>query len=332
MTSEFEPDGESHRLIVDSGLAGKRLDVFLADHFPARSRAELKRLIQSSNTTVNGKVQKPAHIVREADIVEIQIPVREVTGPIPEEIPLDVLYEDDDLIAINKPSGMVVHPAKGHWSGTLTAALAFRFQNLSSVAGPSRPGIVHRLDRDTSGVILVAKNDRAHLRLCDQFARRTVEKEYFAICRGSIDRDRDSIEQPIGVHPYHRERMAIRGGHPTSRKARTVFEVVERLRGFMTFRVFPKTGRTHQIRVHLSHIGCPILCDPLYSGQSVITLGEVTGDSRNSQILLDRLALHALRIRVSHPITNDRLEFLAPVPIALDQALEQLRRFRGRKV
>jgi 23S rRNA pseudouridine1911/1915/1917 synthase len=319
---------QMRRFVVQAGEPDRRLDVFLVDRFPAHSRAEFKRLIDASDVVVNGQHQKASYHIREGDTIDVRLPSPANRGPEPADIPLDVLYEDDDLVAINKPHGLVVHPAKGHWKGTLTAGLAFHFRQLSSVGGPTRPGIVHRLDRDTSGVILVAKNDRAHLNLANQFTNRSVEKEYFALCRGSIDRDRDSIELPIGVHPYHRERMAIRSSHPTSRDARTVFEVIERLRGFVAFRVLPKTGRTHQIRVHLTHIGCPILCDPLYSGQTSLRYGEVTGERSDERILLDRLALHARRICVDHPRSRRRMEFVAEIPAALETAVTVLRQFR----
>ena len=224
------------------------------------------------------------------------------------------------LVVINKPPRMVVHPARGHWTGTLTSALAHHFQQLSSVGGATRPGIVHRLDRDTSGVILVAKTDVAHLALSEQFAERTVEKEYLAICRGDLDRDRDWIDEPIGMHPYQREKMAIRRDHGTSRPARTFYEVAERVRGFVRIRAFPKTGRTHQIRVHLAHLGVPLVGDPLYSGGSRLTRGDL--DRRASephQLLIDRCALHARRLACLHPISRSPLEFIAPVPDDLEQ-------------
>jgi 23S rRNA pseudouridine1911/1915/1917 synthase len=260
--------------------------------------------------------------------VDVSLPQPAPAGPQAEAIPLDVLYEDDDLVVVNKPAGMVVHPAKGHWAGTLTGALAFHFQQLSSLGGPHRPGIVHRLDRDTSGVIVVAKTDQAHMELARQFEQRCIEKEYFAISRGAVDRDRDWIEQPVGVHPYHRERMAIRAKHGTSRAASTFYEVDERFDGFVTFRVWPKTGRTHQIRVHLDHIGCPVLCDPLYGGHKRITRGEIRRTPHDDSLVLDRLALHARRLHLRHPASGELVEFTAPLAPDLAAALEELRQFR----
>jgi len=223
---------------------------------------------------------------------------------------------------------MVVHPAKGHWSGTLTSALAHHFAQLSSTGGPTRPGIVHRLDRDTSGVIVVAKTDRAHLALAAQFEARTVEKEYFALVHPAPDRDRDVIDQPIGVHPYQREKMAIRADHPTSRPARTYYEVTERFEGLAVLTVFPKTGRTHQIRVHLAYAGCPVLCDKLYSGRSRITRGELRRVPTDDFLLLDRMALHARRIALVHPETGAPLEISAPLPSDLEGVLSELRASR----
>ncbi len=223
-------------------------------------------------------------------------------------------------------------PAPGtwaHWSGTLTAALAFHFEQLSSVGGPTRPGIVHRLDRDTSGVIIVAKTDRAHHRLAEQFAARTVRKEYFALVRGNPDRDADRIDRPIGAHPYQREKMAIRENHRTSRPASTFYEVIERFDGFAAVRVLPKTGRTHQIRVHLAHVGCPVLCDAIYSGASRITEGELRRRQPDATVLLERMALHARRLQVAHPETGETLEFTAPIPADIQAVLDCLRECRA---
>ncbi len=315
-------------LRVSATDVGTRLDAFLASHLPQYSRVRLRQLIQTAAVQVDGQTRKAAYRLQMGQSVQIEIPADERPGPEPENIPLEILYEDEQIAVINKPIGMVVHPAKGHWSGTLTAALAYHFHQLSQVGGVARPGIVHRLDRDTSGVMVVAKTDDAHRALALQFEQRTVRKEYFAICRGVTDRDRDEIDQPIGVHPYQREKMAIRSGHPTSRPATTFFEVRRRFRGFLSLRAYPKTGRTHQIRVHLSHIGCPIVCDPLYTGQRVLTRGELLGQQTDDQIVLDRLALHARRLAVHHPVTGKPLEFEAPLPRALEDFLQTLEELR----
>jgi 23S rRNA pseudouridine1911/1915/1917 synthase len=176
--------------------------------------------------------------------------------------------------------------------------------------------------------MVVAKTDPAHQGLARQFEARKVEKEYFAVSHGTLDRDRDEIDQPIGVHPYQREKMAIRAEHATSRPARTFVEVQQRLRGFVVLRVFPRTGRTHQIRVHLSHIGCPVVCDPLYTGRRVLTRGELQGGRPDDQVVINRLALHARRLALRHPRSAEPLEFVAPVPAALQQFVETLRQLR----
>ena len=311
-------------LIVGEDHVDARLDAFLASQFATYSRVKLRQAINAGNVQVDGQRTKAAYHLRLGQKITITLPELPADGPEPEDIPLDVLYEDDYLIAVNKSPDMVVHPAKGHWSGTLTSALAFRFSQLSSVGGPTRPGIVHRLDRETSGVMVVAKTDQAHLGLASQFEARTTEKEYTAIVIGSLDRDRDVIEQPIGVHPYHREKMAIRVGHPTTRDAKTFYEVTERFRGFALVKVLPKTGRTHQIRVHLAHAGAPVLCDRIYGGRSQITLGELTGNDE-TDVLLDRQALHARRLALTHPITNEIIEFVAPLRSDMQAVLDLLR-------
>ncbi|MDA1050777.1 MAG: RluA family pseudouridine synthase [Planctomycetota bacterium] len=322
-----ELSSEPVELIVGPEHADTRLDAFLASQFPSFSRVKLRQAINAGGVQVDDKRTKAAYRLRAGQTIAITLPELVVEGPEPEDIPLDILYEDDHLIAVNKSPDMVVHPAKGHWAGTLTSALAFRFGQLSRVGGPTRPGIVHRLDRETSGVIVVAKTDQAHLDLAAQFEARTTEKEYTAIVIGSLDRDRDVIEQPIGVHPYHREKMAIRPDHSTTRDAKTFYEVVERFRGFALVKVLPKTGRTHQIRVHLAHVGAPVLCDRLYGGRSQITLGEITGDDE-SEVLLNRHALHARRLSVTHPITKQPIEFVAPLRSDMETLLTALRRHR----
>ncbi len=226
---------------------------------------------------------------------------------------------------------MVVHPARGHWSGTLASALQFHFgPTLSATGGLSRPGIVHRLDRDTSGVILVARNDQAHARLAEQFAARQIEKEYLAIVCGSPAHDRDYIDSPIGFHPHVRQMMAIRRDTPESRPAETFYEVLERFDGFATVKLLPKTGRTHQIRVHLSHIGCPVLCDRQYGGRGRISLGELRRDPTDDRVLLERQALHARRVRFEHPTTGQPLEIEAPLPEDIAATIDALRKHRAR--
>lgn len=304
-----------------------RLDSFLVSRFPDFSRVQLQRAIVRGDVLVDNQPAKSSTKLKLNQQVVVLNLKQPSDAPIPEPIPLDLLYEDESLVAINKPPNMVVHPAKGNWSGTLTAALAHRFQTLSEVGGATRPGIVHRLDRDTSGVILVARNDQAHLSLAEQFENRTVEKEYLAIVTPAPDRDRDIIEKPIGDHPYQREKKAIRENHPSSRQATTFYEVIQRFNGFALLRVKPKTGRTHQIRVHLAHVGSPILCDALYSGRSKVAFNDFQRSLSEEPVLV-RQALHAHRISFDHPVSRNRLEIEAPLPQDMLTTLELLARYR----
>ncbi|MGL4513530.1 MAG: RluA family pseudouridine synthase [Lacipirellulaceae bacterium] len=319
---------------VDESIAGARLDAALAQWLPDFSRTLLKKAIDGGHVVVSGAssegfaAEKPSLRLEFGMVVRVERLERPAEGPRPQAIALDLLYEDDDLVAVNKPSGMVVHPAKGHWEGTLASALAHHFgANLSTTGGPTRPGIVHRLDRDTSGVLVVAKNDRAHERLAAQFHDRTVEKQYVAIVLGPMDRDADVVDKPIGSHPTQRDKMAVREGHPDSREAVTKFVVAERFRRFTLVRAFPKTGRTHQIRVHLAHAGWPILCDRLYGGRSRITLTELEGGLLvpGEPALLMRQALHAERLEVDQPTTGARLSFEAPLAPDIARVLRHLR-------
>jgi 23S rRNA pseudouridine1911/1915/1917 synthase len=310
--------------------AGQRLDAFLAAKLPLYSRVHLRRVISAGGVTIGANGGKPAYRLRAGEVVRVVLPELPRSSPIPEEIPLTVLYEDDDIVAINKPPAMVVHPSRGHWSGTLTSALAFHFNSLSQAGGANRPGIVHRLDRDTSGVIVCAKHDRAHAGLTEQFEARTTEKEYFAISYGSIDRDRDFIDAPIAPHAHAREKMTVRAGHPMSREAQTFYEVIERFDGYTSVRLLPKTGRTHQLRVHLAHIGFPIVADKLYASRAQLTRGEVRHRREDTTVLLDRQALHARRLKIAQPLTGEMLEFAAELPADLEDVLKELREYRSR--
>ena len=321
---------EPVELTVAPSQEGWRLDLFLVHHFPDYSRVHLRRVITAGGVKVDGQGGKPSYRLRPGQRVSIVLPEIPREAPQAEEIPLDILYQDDWVAVVNKPPGMVVHPARGHWSGTLASALQYHFgRRLSSVGGPTRPGIVHRLDRDTSGAILVAKHDLAHGKLAVQFQARTVRKEYFALVAGSPGRDRDVIEQPIGVHPRQREKMAIRRDEAVSRAAQTFYEVLERFEGFAALSVLPKTGRTHQIRVHLGHIGCPVLCDRHYGGRGRITRGEIRRDPVDTLVLLRRQALHARRLGFLHPETGRPIDIEAPLPDDIAAVLAELRTYRA---
>ncbi len=328
-SEELSPD--PLEFVVGVADEGNRLDAFLARELPRHSRMQLRKVIGLGGVKVDGQGCKVAYRLHSGQKVSIFLPPMPAAGPQPENIPLDILFEDDYLIVVNKVPGMVVHPARGHWSGTLTSALAFHFTQLSQAGGEHRPGIVHRLDRDTSGVMVVAKTDPGHFQLAAQFADRTTEKEYFALTTGVPDRDRDRIEQPIGIHPHQREKMAIRADHPSSREATTFYEVLERFDSFAAVKLLPKTGRTHQIRVHLAHIRCPVLCDKLYGGRNEITLGDIRRQPDDKTILLARQALHAHRIKLKHPHTGEPVEFIAPLPADILQTLEELRTYRKKK-
>jgi 23S rRNA pseudouridine1911/1915/1917 synthase len=316
--------------------------VFLAQRLPTFSRASLQRAIEAGHVRVEDAACKPSLKLREGNVVAIfQLDVpRE--GPVPQNIPLDILHEDEVIVVVNKPAGMIVHPAKGHWDGTLAGALAHHFGVMSQRGGPTRPGIVHRLDRDTSGVIVVAKNDQAHDALAAQFKARTVEKQYLAIVTGDPQFDRDVINQPIGDHPKEREKKAIRHGHPSSREAVTHYEVVERFVGYALLRARPKTGRTHQIRIHLNHAGLPVLCDRLYAGRNPKKITELELIPREKLVqdrpaeeedegtpLLARHALHAQRLALVHPTSGEHLQFEAPLAADMELILNALRRWRA---
>lgn len=321
---------EPVELTIEAADAGNRLDAFLACKFPEYSRMHLRRVITAGGVTVDGRGGKPSYRLNAGQRVVVVLPEIPREAPKPEEIPLDVLFEDEHVLVVNKPPGMVVHPARGHWSGTLASALQFHYgPTLSSTGGLNRPGIVHRLDRDTSGVILVARSDLAHGQLAKQFAARTIQKEYFALTAGAPPHDCDVIDCPIGFHPEVREKMAIRPHDPDSRPAQTLYEVSERFDGFAAVKLRPKTGRTHQIRVHLCHIGCPVLCDRQYGGRARITRGEIRRQPEDDLVLLERQALHARQIRFAHPTSGQIIEIEAPIPADIVGVLRELEAYRN---
>jgi 23S rRNA pseudouridine1911/1915/1917 synthase len=316
--------------VVAQSEDGQRLDVLLAVHFHDYSRAHLRRVISAGGVRIDDHYGgKPAYRVRTGQRIRVILPEIPRQSPRPEEIPLEILYEDDDLVVVNKPPGMVVHPARGHWSGTLAGALQFHFgPSLSQSGGPLRPGIVHRLDRDTSGAILVARHDQAHGRLAMQFETRSIEKEYFAIVVGVPEMDSDIIDRSIAVHPVHREKMTTVRDTDAGRTAQTFYRVCERFRGYAAVRAMPKTGRTHQIRVHLAHVGLPVLCDRAYGHRAELKRGELSGDPDDTEVLLARQALHARCLRFDHPMTGRPMEIEAPLPTDMEGVLAALRTYR----
>jgi len=312
---EVEPDFTNlvrHRFRVERVDAGSRLDKFLVIRFPGYSRTLLQKMVKGEHVRLNGKASRPGRLLVLGDRVDVHLP--NLTRPYarPENIPLDVLYEDDVLAVINKPPNLTVHPGSGQRDGTLANALSYRFGELSNVQGSLRPGIVHRLDKNTSGVLLVAKDDAHHHLLSGQFRVRTVKKEYRAICHGVVEFDSDLISLPIGPDRHRPMRMAIR--HDVGKASESFYEVLERYPRHTYLRVFPRSGRTHQIRVHLSSLGHPIVADPHYGGK----IGDFQG-------IVDRQMLHAHRLTFRHPVSGEEVTFVAPIPEDMTRLLKHLR-------
>lgn len=308
---------ENEILTFTIGLdqAGQRLDAFLASQIEGWSRARLQRLIDAEDVLVNGKLSKPSYKLREHDELEVELTSPTTTSFTPEAIPIDIVYEDETLLVVNKPAGLVVHPAAGIQSGTLANALAYHFQQLPN-ASSVRPGIVHRLDRDTSGLLVVAKTEAALDNLSDQFRARTVYKSYLALVHGRVASDAGKIDQPLARDPSNRTRMAVvRGG----RSALTLYRVNRHFHRFTLLDVELKTGRTHQIRVHLAWIKHPVVSDEIYGGGRDNTIQNVRlrAHLRN----LGRHFLHAEKLAFTHPQTNERVEFHAPLPTELADLL-----------
>ena len=293
------------RIQIDASDSGKRLDQVLHARLPQFSRARIQQWIKAGRVLVNGAPARPSHALRERDVIDAKPADPTPLRATPERIPLRILYEDEDVVAIDKPAGMVVHAGAGIHSGTLVNALLDRFQSLSKTAGELRPGIVHRLDRYTSGVLLVAKNDAAHQQLAGQFSSRRVEKTYLALVHGNIKQDHGRIEKPIARDPHRRVRMTARLSR--GRAASTMYRVLRRMPGFTFLEVRIGTGRTHQIRVHLASIGHPVVGDRLYGAPANI------GD----ELTLDRYFLHAHRIRFAQPSTGEPVSVESSLPLEL---------------
>lgn len=289
--------------LITADEAGHRLDKLLATRFPAHSRTYFQHLIDIGAVLLNGELAKKRTLPEEGDEIEVCFQATPEASIAPEDIPLDILYEDEYLLAVNKPPGMVVHPAPGHWSGTFVNALLGHCQNIAPGDDPLRPGIVHRLDKDTSGVLIAAKTTLAHQKLIEMFSSRRVEKMYLAICRGKPRSG--AVNLPIGRHPVHRKEMTIL---PDGREAITEFQVLACNDRNSLVLARPRTGRTHQIRVHLKHLGCPIVGDALY------------GSDKES----DRQLLHAYRLSLTHPITQAPLSFTAPLPADIKLWMQRL--------
>jgi 23S rRNA pseudouridine1911/1915/1917 synthase len=328
------PPSTEHAFTAAADAEGVRLDRYLGSRLPDLSRASLQRLIHDGSVTVNDAAAKPASPLHAGDRVLVRVRPPAAHHLKPEPIPLSILYEDRWLAVLDKQAGLSVHPAgRGDEGGTIVNGLLHHFGRLSGLGGPLRPGIVHRLDRDTSGVLLVAKDESTHFRLARQFHDRQVEKEYLAVVQGEVERDADVIDAPIGRNPRTRETMRV---DPRSgRDAVTAYEVVERFRGYTHLRVLPRTGRTHQLRVHLQWIGHPCVADAPYGRQKVLRAGDLlwpahAAGAAADRVVIARQALHARRLACTHPESGARLELSAPVPADLQDLLDLLRRLRSK--
>ena len=305
-------------ITVEQSRPGERLDVYLREVFPDVSRGAIQRLIAEGHIRVDGQAVKPTHTPRAGERIEIHWPEARPAQARPEDIPLRILYEDDDLLVLNKPPGLVVHPSAGHDEHTLVNALLHHCAGqLSGIGGVARPGIVHRLDKDTSGCLVVAKNDPTHLHLAAQFKDREVEKIYHAIVCGEMSAMEGEIHAAIARHPSHRKRMAVTDGG--GRAARTSYRVLERLRAATLVEALLHTGRTHQIRVHFQHLGCPLVGDLTYGKRLNKRLHELTGYTAPRQML------HAHELAFTHPRTREPMTFQAPWPADFRAALTALR-------
>lgn len=315
---EASPDNETITLTVTETDAGTRLDAYLAAHVEGWSRARLQRLIEAGDVLVNSKLAKTSYKVSAKDEIEVELTPAPASNFTPENIPLEIVFEDTDVIVINKPAGLVVHPAAGIHSGTLANALTYHFQQLSN-AGSMRPGIVHRLDKDTSGLLVAAKTESGHENLTDQFRAREVFKSYVALVYGVVKQESGRIEQPIARDPRNRTRMAI---VPDGRGALSLYKVRRSYGAFTLLDVELKTGRTHQIRVHLSWIKHPVVGDELYGGGRDNGVQDV---QLRAQIRkLKRHFLHAEQLGFRHPQTGEQMRFVAPLPAELTNLLAML--------
>lgn len=308
----------SETFTVEHSMPHLRLDTFLRERYPAVSRGVIQRLIEQGHITVNGQSAKPTHRPHAGDEVRVFFPEAKPAEAKPEDIPLEVLHEDSDLLVINKPSGIVVHPSLGHDEHTLVNALLHHCAGeLSGIGGVARPGIVHRLDKETSGCLLVAKNDETHHALSQQFAERSMTKIYQVLVCGVVQRDKGDIRADIARHPTHRKRMAVSPGD--GRPSWTAFRVLERLQGASHVEAHLHTGRTHQIRVHFLHIGHPVVGDSTYAARPNKKLEEAIGAK------FPRQMLHAWRITFQHPKTSKPVTCTAPLPEDFQTALKTLR-------
>jgi len=327
-TTNNIPNNPDKPLVLHVGHSVKerRIDKYLHSRFGNYSRAMLQQIIKAGGVKVNGRLVKQSFKLSGGDKIELtlpELPEKEIT---PENIPLNIIYEDDDIIVLNKPADMLVHPARGNLHGTLVNALSFYSDKLSSGLGEFRPGIVHRLDKNTTGVMVATKNEIAQWKIAKQFETRRTKKEYLAIVHGTPQLTSDRINAPLGIHPKTREKYAIRP--QIGKEAVTFYEVLEEFRGFSLLKLFPKTGRTHQIRVHLSYVKHPIVADDMYGGKFVYTWQLADAEPEVEEPLINRPALHALSLEFKHPTTEKQVRFEAPLPHDMQNLLNLLRKYR----
>lgn len=302
---------QSYKFIVESEQEGVRIDQFLTKKVPDISRSRIQKLIEQGNITVQDKQIKPNYKVRQGDVVRVDLPEPVVLDVKPEDIDIEILYEDEDIAVVNKPQGMVVHPAAGNYSGTLVNALMSRCSTLSTINGVIRPGIVHRIDKDTSGVLVIAKNDAAHHSLAEQIKVHSVKRIYYAIVEGVIKQDSGTVDAPLGRHPVERKKMAVVSKN--GRRAVTHYRVIERFKRNTLIEARLETGRTHQIRVHMAYIGHPLVGDPVYG-------------YKKQRFNLKGQALHAKTLGIIHPSTGEYMEFTTPLPEYFQKLVDNLRK------
>lgn len=313
-------------LHVGNSIKERRLDKYLHGRFSNFSRRFIQDAIKAGSVKVNGKIGKPSLKLSPGDEIDMTLPRQPSKEILPEDIPLNIIYEDSSIIVLNKQSDMLVHPARGNTHGTLVNALSFYSDKLSSGLGEFRPGIVHRLDRNTTGVMIVAKDDGSQWKIAKQFEQRQVKKSYLAIVHGIPELTADRIKAPLGIHPRVREKYAIRPD--VGKESITFYEVVESFRGFSLLKLTPKTGRTHQIRVHLSYIKHPIVADDMYGGRLVYPWQLADDEPAVQQPVISRVALHAHTIEFKHPSTEKMVKFEAPLPEDMQSLLDMLRKHR----
>ena len=303
-----------NKVLQAEEFVGERIDKFLSCRLEEVSRSYIQKLIKEGHVSLNGKPVKANYKLGAGDEISVEIPEAKEPDILPEDIPLDILYEDQDILVVNKPKGMVVHPAAGHYSGTLVNALMYHCKDsLSGINGVMRPGIVHRIDMDTTGSLLVCKNDEAHRILAEQLKEHTIRREYHAIVYGNIKEDTGTVDAPIGRHPTDRKKMSI--NHKNGKQAVTHYEVLERFGNFTYIRCRLETGRTHQIRVHMASLHHPLLGDEVYGPSSRPPFPGLKGQ-----------VLHAKILGIYHPATGEYMEFDAPLPQYFVDLLQKLRR------